>query len=138
MQTERQNSSWLSHALTVWAEADPASFEEFVARLRAELPDDFESLSRFAAETERADENWIHKDERGVARIRATQVAVWEVVRTFRTLGSVEELKAKFVVLTEGELRAALAYAGQNPDEISAQINRYEEYKQSRPVFGTT
>ncbi len=62
-----------------------------------------------------------------VARLSEGQVAVWEVVREYRKLGSVERLAAAFPSLTQRELAAALKYAEANPEEIEAQITRYEE-----------
>ncbi|MGV3615480.1 MAG: DUF433 domain-containing protein [Fimbriimonas sp.] len=61
-----------------------------------------------------------------VARLSEGQVAVWEVVREYRKLGSVERLAASFPSLTHRELAAALKYAEAHPDEVEAQIERYE------------
>lgn len=62
-----------------------------------------------------------------VARLSEGRVAVWEVVREYRKLGSVERLAASFPSLTQRELAAALKYAEANPEEIESQISRYEE-----------
>jgi len=72
----------------------------------------------------------IQSDPAGVARLAASQVTVWEVVREYRKVGSVANLKTAFPGLTESELRAALVYAGRNPDEIGAKIKQYEEFIQ--------
>lgn len=61
-----------------------------------------------------------------IARLAKGQVAVWEVVREYRKLGSVEMLKTVFPGLSESELASALRYAERNPDEIQAQIDDYE------------
>jgi len=81
-----------------------------------------------AAESE--DTVLIQSDAGGVARLAASQVTVWEVVREYRKAGSVENLKSAFPGLSESELRAALFYAGRNPDEIGAKIREYEEFIQ--------
>lgn len=62
-----------------------------------------------------------------VARIADFGIAVWEVVREFRKLGSVERLKESFPAVPEGQLAAAMRYAQENPDEIDVQIRAYED-----------
>ena len=69
----------------------------------------------------------VVRDERAVARLAEGHVAVWEIVREYRKLGSVERLVGSFASLSRGELAAALKYAEQNPAEIEAAIARYEE-----------
>ncbi len=69
----------------------------------------------------------VVRDERAVARLAEGHVAVWEIVREYRKLGSVERLVDSFTSLSRGELAAALKYAEQNPREIEEQIARYEE-----------
>ena len=69
----------------------------------------------------------IQKDRHGVARIADKHITVWEVVREYRRTDEVEAMGATFPGLSEGEIRAALIYAGRNPDEIGAQIRAYEE-----------
>ena len=69
----------------------------------------------------------VVRDDRAVARLAEGHVAVWEIVREYRKLGSVERLVDSFTTLSRGELAAALKYAEQNPAEIEAQIARYEE-----------
>ena len=69
----------------------------------------------------------VVRDERAVARLAEGHVAVWEIVREYRKLGSVERLVDSFASLSRGELAAALKYAEQNPAEIEALISRYEE-----------
>ena len=69
----------------------------------------------------------VVRDERAVARLAEGNVAVWEIVREYRKLGSVEKLVNSFASLSRGELAAALKYAEQNPAEIEGHIARYEE-----------
>lgn len=64
--------------------------------------------------------------DRDVARLAEGQVAVWEVVREYRKLGSVVRLKESFPALSEGELAAALVYARDHPQEIEQKINEFE------------
>lgn len=67
-----------------------------------------------------------------VARLSEGGVAVWEVVREYRKLGSVQRLAESFPSLTQRELAAALKYAEANPEEIESQISRYEEVRSKR------
>jgi uncharacterized protein (DUF433 family) len=69
----------------------------------------------------------VVRDERSVARLAEGHVAVWEIVREYRKLGSVERLVDSFTSLSKRDLAAALKYAEQNPAEIEAHIARYEE-----------
>lgn len=69
----------------------------------------------------------VVRDDRSVARLAEGHVAVWEIVREYRKLGSVERLVDSFTSLSRGELAAALKYAEQHPREIEEQIARYEE-----------
>ncbi|HVL37914.1 MAG TPA: hypothetical protein VM328_00860 [Fimbriimonadaceae bacterium] len=64
--------------------------------------------------------------DRDVAKLAQGQVAVWEVVREYRKLGSVIRLKEAFPALSEGELAAALIYAEEHPAEIEDKINEFE------------
>ena len=68
----------------------------------------------------------VVRDERSVARLAEGHVAVWEIVREYRKLGSVERLVDSFATLSKRDLAAALKYAEQNPAEIEAHIARYE------------
>lgn len=71
--------------------------------------------------------DFISHDAKGIARVGDSHVAVWEIVREFRKVGSVSELNSRFPRLRESEVRAALNYCGRNPDEVAAQISAYEE-----------
>jgi len=66
------------------------------------------------------------------AKLADSHIAVWEIVREFRKLGSVERLTEAFPSLPKTELAAALIYAEQNPGEIETQISRYEEILQKK------
>lgn len=61
-----------------------------------------------------------------VARLADYGIAVWEVVREYRKLGSVERLIEAFPAVPEGQLAAALRYAQANPAEIETLIENYE------------
>lgn len=94
------------------------------------------SAEEFAADVEamrtqmerEAGEALIVRDQKGVARLTSQHVAVWELVMEYRRAGSVEMVRSVFPSLSETEVRAALSYAGRNPDEIGAQIRTYEEH----------
>jgi len=62
-----------------------------------------------------------------VARIADFGIAVWEVVREYRKLGSVERLKESFPAVPEAQLAAAMRYAQENTEEIDGQIRAYED-----------
>ena len=61
-----------------------------------------------------------------MARLAEGHIAVWEVVREYRKLGSVEELQSAFPSLDQAELAAALRYAQEHSEEIQALIDEYE------------
>ena len=69
----------------------------------------------------------VVEDGSSVAKLADSHIAVWEIVREYRKLGSVERLTEAFPSLPKSELAAALVYAEQNPGEIETQIIRYEE-----------
>lgn len=68
----------------------------------------------------------VHEDGKD-AKIASGNVSVWEVVREYRKIGSVDRLVEAFPSLSTSELAAALKYAAQHPEEIEEQIGRYEE-----------
>lgn len=70
--------------------------------------------------------------DQSVARLNPSQVSIWEVVRQYRKLGSLERLKEEFPGLTQFELAAALRYAELNPSEIESQIAAYEKRRAER------
>lgn len=69
----------------------------------------------------------IETDSHGVASLVDSQIRVWEIVREFRRLGSLGDLKEAYASLTESELRAAIRYAERHSDEIEAKIRAYED-----------
>ncbi len=69
----------------------------------------------------------VMAENSSVAKLADSQVSVWEIVREYRKLGSVERLTQAFPSLPKTELAAALVYADQNPAEIEEQISKYEE-----------
>jgi uncharacterized protein (DUF433 family) len=66
------------------------------------------------------------------ARLSGCRVNVWEVVREYRKLGSVDRLEDAFHGVSIAELAAALEYARLNPAEIQDQIDRYEALLEHR------
>lgn len=68
----------------------------------------------------------IERESKGVARLSHQNVAVWEIVREFRKVGSVDGLKGSFPDLSKKELAVALRYAEANPEEIQSNIDSYE------------
>lgn len=66
------------------------------------------------------------------ARLAGGKIAVWEVVRAYRRLGSMERLRETFPSLTPVELAAAVDYAAKNPGEIEDQIEKYESLLERR------
>jgi uncharacterized protein (DUF433 family) len=72
-------------------------------------------------------------EERGnVARLAEARIPIWEIVREFRKLGSVELLREAFPFLTPSELVAAMRYAEAHPSEIEAQIQQFESLIERR------
>lgn len=65
-------------------------------------------------------------DAKNIARVAEGQLSVWEIVRVYRKLGSVESLVSAFPGVDKSELAAALRYAEENPAEIEALIAEYE------------
>lgn len=69
----------------------------------------------------------VHDATNGkIARLADSQVAIWEIVREFRKLGSLEKLLEHYPSLTRGELETAVRYAQSHPEEIERQISQYE------------
>lgn len=61
------------------------------------------------------------------ATLAGGSISVWEVVREYRKIGSIERLVESFPTLTTSELLAAVKYAANHPQEIEEQIAAYEE-----------
>jgi uncharacterized protein (DUF433 family) len=70
--------------------------------------------------------------ESGVAKLADGGIPVWEVVRVYRKLGSIERLQKAFSGASSEALQSALAYAQTNSDEIDHQIEKYEEMVERR------
>jgi uncharacterized protein (DUF433 family) len=61
------------------------------------------------------------------ARIAGTGIDVWEVIATFRSVGTnSSRLRKSYHWLSEPQIRAALGYYSAYPDEIDRQIARNE------------
>ena len=93
-----------------------------------------ERLIEFRQKNARFDYDWavVYDGKSQIARLADSQVAIWEIVREYRKLGSVERLTEAFPSLPKSELAAALVYADEHPSEIEQQISRYEEIIQKR------
>ena len=139
--------AWLPHAIETLAEQDRERYELFVFRVAEALPTEFSHLAAIAEHSYGMREGTlmelgypldgvVTKDSQGVAHIAGSPVAVWEIVRVFRRVSSVENLKAAYIGLSERELRTALAYAGKYPDEIGQQIELYEDSRRAREAYG--
>ena len=68
----------------------------------------------------------VHDQLRKVACLAQGGVPVWEVIREYRKLGSVQSLTASFPSLSAGELAAAIRYCEAHHDEIESLISDYE------------
>jgi len=68
----------------------------------------------------------ILETERG-AKVEDTQVCVWEIIREYRKIGSMEALRESFPGLSTAQLGAAINYAREHPAEIESLISAYEE-----------
>lgn len=60
------------------------------------------------------------------ARLAESNLCVWEVVREYRKLGSIEAVKELFPNVTRSELHNAIRYAESHSSEIQAQIDEFE------------
>lgn len=67
-----------------------------------------------------------------VAKLADGGLPVWEVVRVYRKLGTMERLQEAFSGVSHQTLESALAYAEVNPQEIEHQITRYEQLVERR------
>ena len=62
-----------------------------------------------------------------VAKLADGGLPVWEVVRVYRKLGSVEKLQEAFASVSAEALESALNYAAAHADEVELQISKYEQ-----------
>ncbi len=110
------------------------SVESCAKLLKIEPAEVEERLVDFRQKSARFDYEWAVVVDHGstVAKLVDSRVAVWEIVREYRKLGSVERLTEAFPSLPKSELAAALTYAEQNPSEIEDQISKYESILQKR------
>lgn len=69
----------------------------------------------------------VHEGTKPVARLAEGHLAVWEVVREYRKVGSVEALRNSFPGVSEVELAGALRYAQDHTQEIEDHIQAYEK-----------
>lgn len=64
-----------------------------------------------------------------VAKLAGSQIAIWEVVRAYRKLGSFEAIQDKFPGIDEIELQGALKYAHEHEDEVEKLIRTYDDMR---------
>lgn len=72
-------------------------------------------------------ESLVTSDETGCARLSGCKIAVWEVVREHRKLGSVDRLCRAFPTLSVEQIDAALDYALSHPGDIEERIVAFED-----------
>lgn len=100
---------------------------EDCARLMGTTHEEAEQRLRDHRKCELRPENAVvHDQNKQIAKLAMGNVAVWEVVREYRKLGSVESLREAFPALSEAELAAAMKYAEAHPAEIENLISDYE------------
>lgn len=69
----------------------------------------------------------VRDETRGnVARLANGQIPIWEIIREYRRLKSLDELALSFPQLTKSEIAVAIRYAEQNSEEIQCEIDGYE------------
>ena len=91
-----------------------------------------ERLQRLRATLENREATGVVVEPGQAAKVAAGSAAVWEIVREYRKIGSVERLVESFPSLSTAELVAALNYARQHPDEIEEMITKYEQALERR------
>ncbi len=118
----------LLHELAISAvDQEQLSVDECADRLNVSAESVHEHLLQFRHCSRTIECAVVHDESsKAVARLAEGRVAVWELVREYRKLGSVEELQSAFPMLAQGELAAALRYAQENSEEIQALIDEYE------------
>ena len=105
--------------LTVEACADRLNLsEDVIERRRAEMH------RRMITPTDTA--IVVQDGTKPIARLAEGHIAVWEVVREYRKVGSVEALRSSFPGVSEVELASALRYAQDHPAEIQSHIDAFE------------
>ena len=68
----------------------------------------------------------VHSDN-AVAKVADGRIAVWEVIREHRKLGSVDRLRQAFPSISEPDLAYAFRYAESHQPEIEKLIRDYED-----------
>jgi uncharacterized protein (DUF433 family) len=61
------------------------------------------------------------------AKLPESGLAVWEVIRKFRQLGTIQAVLESFPSLSEAEMQSALGYATMNSEEIDKNIRDYDD-----------
>ncbi len=103
------------------------SVDECASRLKNTAAEVEAMLLRFRQRSLRIDRAVVFHEGSSIARLHESQLSVWEIIREFRKLGSVERLEETFPSVPRIELAAALTYAEEHPKEIEDQILMYEE-----------
>lgn len=112
-------------------DAGELTVTEAAETLGIEIDEVERKLEAFQMQRRECAHSRIIETQRGPC-VDEAHVAVWEIVREYRKLGSVERLTEAFPSLTHGQLGAALAYARAHPEEIELAIARYEETRQRK------
>lgn len=86
-----------------------------------------ERLVAYRRRTERFDFAVVHDRDTQIAKLPDGKIAVWEIIREFRKLGSVEKLRQAFPGVSEADLASAFRYAEGHSREIEQLIDDYEE-----------
>lgn len=69
---------------------------------------------------------WLVVSEGSDAQLADGSLPVWEIVRVYRRLGSMERLQKAFTGVSQATLESALAYAKTHEAEINRQIDEFE------------
>jgi uncharacterized protein (DUF433 family) len=129
-------AEWQVTELAKLGQTDPARAERVLNALWATAPGLYEELAQSAGvepSTDPAESPAVHTGfalvetgDSAIARLAESRIAVWEVVRAHRTIGSIDALCAAFPSVERDELEAAIEYGLQNSEEIDLLIERYE------------
>lgn len=108
------------------------SVEESAKRLGVSEDECVARLKMYRKSLENDEPAAIVHEPGQAARVAGGIATVWEIVRMYRKMRSVEALVDAFPSLTTGELGAALDYAQRHAEEIEGFISRYEEALEKR------
>lgn len=105
--------------------------EELTVQACAELLDMSEEdveqrLHAYRRRSQRFDYAVVHDRDTHIARLADGKIAVWEIIREFRKLGSVDRLRQAFPGVSEADLASAFRYAEAHAKEIEQLIEDYE------------